>query len=201
MPSNDDGSVTVIDQHTMQVVDRYPAGRLVQHVVADCDLRTLYATASSSNRLVAINPSTGMATGALIPVVAPYNLYFTPDGSRAVVMAERRNRIDFYDRATWKKTASTPTGACRGVNHADWSADESWFLATCEFSGDLIKVDTATGTILNRLTLPKGSMPQDVRLTPDGSKFYVADMHHGGVWIIDGSGMTVIGSITTGTGA
>ena len=198
VPSNGDGSVTVIDQETMQIVNHYKVGKLPQHVVASWDLTKLYATVSAANRLVEIEPTTG-EKGASIPVAAPYNLYFMPDGSTAIVMAERMNRIDFYDPLTWKRRMSVP-GPCDGVNHADWSVDGAWFLATCEFSGDLLKVDTATGEILNVLPLEKGSMPQDLRLAPDGKKFYVADMEHGCVWIIDADGTSVIGSIETGVG-
>ena len=198
VPSNGDGSVTVIDQETMQIVAHYKVGKLPQHVVASWDLTKLYATVSAANRLVEIDPATG-EKGASIPVAAPYNLYFTPDGSTAIVMAERMNRIDFYDRLTWKRRMSVPV-PCNGVNHADWSVDGAWFLATCEFSGDLLKVDTATGEILNVLPLEPGSMPQDLRLAPDGTKFYVADMEHGCVWVIDGDGTAVIGSIETGVG-
>ncbi|MEY2417196.1 MAG: hypothetical protein QOH53_2530 [Ilumatobacteraceae bacterium] len=198
VPSNGDGSVTVIDQATMQVIKHYKVGRLVQHVVAGWDLTKLYATASGSDRLVEIDPTTG-DKGASIHVAAPYNLYFTPDGSTAIVMAERLKRMDFYDRLTWKLRFSVPT-PCDGVNHADWSLDETWFLATCEFSGQVLKVDTATGTILDVLALPDGAMPQDLRLAPDGSKFYVADMEHNCVWIIDGGGTAVVGSIETGVG-
>ncbi len=199
VPSNDDGSVTVIDQKTMKVIDRFQAGSLMQHVVPGWDLKTLYATASGSNRLVPIDPATGKA-GKGIPVEAPYNLYFTPDGKKAVVMAERLRRIDFYDRITWKLLQSVNV-PCRGVNHADWSPDGAWFVASCEFSGDIIKVDTQTGAIMNVLPLAAGAMPQDLRLAPDGTKFYVADMMSGGVWILDSSGTKVIGSIKTGVGA
>ncbi len=198
VPSNGDGSVTVIDQETMQIVNHYTVGKLPQHVVASWDLTKLYATVSAANRLVEIDPTTG-EKGASIPVGAPYNLYFTPDGSTAIVMAERMNRMDFYDPLTWKRRMSVPV-PCDGVNHADWSVDGAWFLATCEFSGDLLKVDTATGEILNVLPLEKGSMPQDLRLAPDGKKFYVADMEHGCVWIIDADGTSVVGSIETGVG-
>lgn len=198
VPSNGDGSVSVIDQQTMQVIKHFRVGRLVQHVVASWDLTKLYATASGSNSLVEIDPTTG-DKGRSIHVAAPYNLYFTPDGSTAIVMAERLKRMDFYDPDTWTLRFSVKT-PCDGVNHADWSADGTWFLATCEFSGQVMKVDSATGTILNALALPDGSMPQDLRLAPDGTKFYVADMEHGCVWIINADGTAVTGSIATGTG-
>jgi YVTN family beta-propeller protein len=199
VPSNDDGSVTVIDQATFAIVDRYRVGRLVQHVVPSWDLKTLYANASGSNQLVPIDPATGKRGGAAIRVDAPYNLYFTPDGTRAVVMAERKNHIDYYDPQTWKRILSVRV-PCNGVNHADWSPDGRWFLATCEYSGQLLKVDTVSGGVLSTIDLEAGAMPQDVRLAPDGSKFYVADMAKGGVWIIDATGTQVVGSIPTGVG-
>jgi len=200
VPSNSGGAVTVIDQETMAIVSEFSTGRLTQHVVPGWDLQTLYATASGTNRLVPIDPATG-EPGEPIPVDAPYNLYFSPDGVAAIVMAERLNRIDFYDRSTWKRFASLPTGACEGVNHADWSADTSFFVATCEFSGQVLKVDSATGTVLGLLALPDGAMPQDLRLAPDGSKFYVADMYAGGVWVLDAAGSAVVGFVETGVGA
>ncbi len=201
VPSNENGSVTVIDQASMQIVDEFHVGKLVQHVVTDWGLRRLYATASGSNQLVPIDPATGRRAGAAIRVEAPYNLYFTPDGSTAVVMAERLDRIDYYDRSSWKLLRSVATKPCAGINHADWSPDGSWFLATCEFSGGLVKIDTASGQIIGRLDLEAGSMPQDLRLAPDGTKFYVADMAHGCVWVIDATGTSVVGSIITGIGA
>ncbi len=201
VPSNTDGTVTVIDQRTLQIVTTYRVGKLAQHVVADWDMRTLYATASGSNRLVPIDPATGNRVGTPIDVAAPYNLYFTPDGTHAVVMAERLRRIDYYDRTTWERQFSIDVSPCRGVNHADWSADGSWFLVTCEFSGSILKLSTVDGAILGRLDLPAGSMPQDIRIAPDGSKFYVADMQHGCLWVLSGDGSKITGQIVTGTGA
>jgi DNA-binding beta-propeller fold protein YncE len=196
VPSTDDGSITVIDQATGTVVDSYKTGgKLVQHVVAGYDMKSLYANVSGNNFLFEINPMTGKPTGDTIPVPAPYNLYWTPDGTRAIVMAERVDRIDFYDRTTWQKIKSTPIQSfCKsqmksmsfgGVNHADWSPDGKYFLATCEFAGDMLKIDTTTMEVVDSIHLSNTAMPQDVRITPDGSKFYVADMQSGGIWVLD----------------
>jgi len=43
-------------------------------------------------------------------------------------------------------------------------------------------------------------MPQDVKLSPDGSVFYVADMEAGGVHLIDGDELREIGFLRTGKG-
>ena len=192
------GTVDVIDQATMAVVSSFTAGAISQHVVPSWDLKTLYVTASAANQLVPIDPTTGRP-GTPIPVRRPYNLYFSPDGSRAIVQAEQNNRIDYYDTHTWTRLKSVPS-TCKGNNHADWSADGSYFIVTCEFSGDLLKVDTTTGDIITKIRLPGAAMPQDVRLTPNGTEFYVADMMSDGLWILDGATMHVTGRIDTGVG-
>lgn len=193
------GTVDVIDQTTMEVIDEFTAGAIAQHVVPSWDMKTLYVNASAANRLVPIDPVTGKP-GTPINVERPYNLYFMPDGTRALVQNEQNNRLDYYDPTTWKLLKSVKA-TCRGNNHADWSADLSYFLVTCEFSGEMLKVDSASGDVLDKLSLGKGAMPQDVRLTPDGKKFYVADMMNDGVWIIDGASFTVTGKISTDIGA
>ena len=193
------GTVDIIDQQTMEVVDHFVAGSIAQHVVPSWDLKTLYVNASAGNRLVPIDPKTGKP-GTPIPVDRPYNLYFTPDGTRAVVQNEQNNRLDYYDPHTWQKLSSVPS-TCKGNNHADWSADGSYFLVTCEFSGEMLKVETASGQVITKVSLARGAMPQDVRLTPDGREFLVADMMNDCAWIIDGASMKVTGKIATGTGA
>jgi DNA-binding beta-propeller fold protein YncE len=49
-------------------------------------------------------------------------------------------------------------------------------------------------------TVQRG-MPQDIRISPDGKRFYIADMHADGVHIVDGESFKQVGFITTGLGA
>lgn len=207
VPHNDDGTVWVIDQATYEVVGKHHVGDLVQHVVPNHDMTTLWANASGSSQLIPFDPATGQP-GTPVDVDAPYNLYFTPDGGSAIVMAERRNRMDYYDTTTWQRTHSVDVpchgkGATTGgINHADWSADGQWFIATCEFSGRLVKAETTTGNILGTLDLDSPSlMPQDARVAPDGTTFLIADMMAGGVHVIDGPTLRKVGFIPTGEGA
>jgi DNA-binding beta-propeller fold protein YncE len=53
----------------------------------------------------------------------------------------------------------------------------------------------------DRRHAPTGSMPQDVKTSPDGKIFYVADMLADGVHLIDGDKFVTIGFIPTGRGA
>lgn len=198
VPTNVSGDVTVIDPETFEILATYHLGELVQHVVPSWDMQTLYANVSAHNVLVPFDPTTG-EPGEAFRVDAPYNLYFTPDGSRAVVMAERRNRIDYYDATTWQPVHSVDV-PCEGPNHADWTVDGRTFVVTCEFSSQMLRVDTATGDVVGVVDLPSGARPQDVRLGPDGSTFYIADLNAGGVRLLDATTFEVTGLVPTGAG-
>jgi len=168
-------NTTVIDQRTHKVIRVLPSGTLSQHVSPTWDLKSLYVEASVANQLVGINPKSGQIASRT-PVVRPYNLYFTPDGRRGIVMEEVANEIVFTDPHTFKRMEVVSDPSCRGPNHADFSANGRFFVVTCEFSGSLLKVSTLKHKVLGRLQLGSGSKPQDVRLSPDGLTFYVADM-------------------------
>jgi len=204
VPNRRSNDVSVIDPATMRVVDRFEVGIHPQHVVPSWDLRTLWVTNNAEGRtdgtLTPIDPRTGKP-GASIAVDDPYNMYFTPDGRYAVVVAEAFMRLDFRDPRTMALESSLAVPECKGVNHADFSIDGRYAIFTCEFAGRLAKVDMVERKVLGYLRLSKGGMPQDVRISPDGSVFFVADMRAGGVFVIDGEKFTEAGFIPTGIGA
>ncbi|MHB8643596.1 MAG: YVTN family beta-propeller repeat protein [Gaiellaceae bacterium] len=200
VPNSESNSVDVVDQQTFKVIRHFNVGRLPQHVVPSYDLKTLYVTNDAGNSLTAVNPRTGKP-GRTIPVEDPYNMYFTPDGKYAIVVAERLRRLDFRDAHTFALHHSLAVPECPGVDHMDFSADGSYLIASCEFSGRMIKVDVANERVLGTLDLRSGGMPQDVKLSPDGKVFYVADMASNGVWELSGKPFRVIRFMHTGAGA
>jgi YVTN family beta-propeller protein len=200
VPNSLSDTVDVIDPTTAQIVEHFAVGRLPQHVVPAWDLKTLYVTNDLGNSLTPIDPQTGQP-GAPIPVDDPYNMYFTPDGKYAIVVAERLERLDFRDPHTFALVKSVHVD-CRGVDHLDFSADGRYLIASCEFSGRILKLDLASQSVIGTTTLNDGNAkPQDVKLDPTGKVFYVADMIRGGVYTVDGETLTVTGFIPTGAGA
>jgi YVTN family beta-propeller protein len=198
------GSVSVIDPVAYRVVATLAAGRSPQHVVPAWNLRTLWVTNTAEGRrdgsVTAIDPRTGKPV-ASYRVDDPYNMYFTPDGRSAVIVAERHARLDFRNPDTMALQGSLRVPGCAGINHADYSADGRYALFTCEFNGRIAKVDTVHRNVLGYLKLSRGMMPQDLRAGPDGRTFFVADMRADGVFIVDGDRFKEIGFIPTGIGA
>jgi DNA-binding beta-propeller fold protein YncE len=196
--------VDVIDPATFSVADQFRAGPKPQHVIPSWDLKTLWVAGSgrrhSSGSLTPIDPISGKP-GATIRVPDAYNLYFSPDGKSAIVVAEGFRRLEFRDPQTMALKSVLPVPQCRGINHADFSIDGRYAIFTCEFEGSLVKIDTQVPKVLGVLNLSTRGMPQDIRLSPDGKVFYVADMMADGVFLIDGDAFSEIGFVATGIGA
>jgi len=200
VPNSISNTIDVIDQKTFKIVASFPVGSQPQHVVPSYDLKTLWVLNDLGDSLTKIDPATGEKKET-IPVIDPYNMYYTPDGKYAIVVAEAKRQLHFRDAQTMKMVESVPV-PCRGVDHMDFAADGRYLVASCEFSAQLIKLDVATRKVVGQLKLSNAKgMPQDVRLSPDGKVFYVADMMSDGVFEIDGDAMKEIGFIPTGKGA
>jgi YVTN family beta-propeller protein len=203
VPNRQGNDVSVIDPATMKVVDRFPVGVNPQHVVPSWDLKTLWVTNNAEGRtdgtLTPIDPMTGKP-GKAIAVDDPYNMYFTPDGRSAIVVAEALKRLDLRDPQTMTLQGSIAVPQCKGINHADFSIDGRIAIFTCEFQGGLARIDLVGRKVLGYLKLSRGGMPQDIRVSPDGKIFYVADMKAGGVFVIDGDAFKEIGFLKTGIG-
>ncbi len=199
VPNTRSDTVSVIDPATFKVIGRFKLGRLPQHVVPSYDLRTLWATNDYGNSLTPIDPRSGRP-GTPVSVADPYNMYFTADGRFAIVVAEALERLDFRDAHTMRLRHSVHV-SCQGVDHMDFSADGRFALASCEFSGQLLWVDVAHQRLARVIRLGGGSMPQDVKLSPDGKSFYVADKATGGVHVLDARSLAPRRFIRTGSDA
>jgi YVTN family beta-propeller protein len=198
VPNSKSNSVTVIDPATYKAIDTFRVGALPQHVTPSYDLKTLWVLNDKGNSISRIDPATGKLAGS-ISVSDPYNMYYTPDGKYAIVVAERLQRLNFLDASGMKLQHSLQV-PCKGVDHMDFSADGKYLIASCEFASALVKVNVPEQKLIGRLTLKSHGMPQDVKLSPDGTVFYVADMHAGGVRMIDGDNFRETGFLPTGKG-
>lgn len=249
VPEHGGNSMSVIDPVTLKVVDRFKVGRNPQHAVPSWDMKTIWVTNNSDVRhgrgsLTPIDPLTAKP-GQNVPVSDPYNMYFMPDGSAAIIVNEAGRRLDFRDPHTLALMYSVPTPECRGINHADFSITGTYAIFSCEFGGSLVKIDLVGRKVVGTLKLSTPSdplnpgaldangksaapeqpsrqirqpgrrhhghvfmghgsmrhnMPQDVRVSPDGKVFYVADMMADGVFMVDGDTLSQIGFIPTGPG-
>ena len=200
VPNSESNTVDVISQRTGRVIRHFAVGALPQHVTPSWDLKRLWVTNDKGNTLTPIDPRTSRP-GKPVPVLDPYNLYFTADGRYAIVVAEAHRQLDFRFAHSMRLHHTLPLPQCAGVDHMDFTANGRYALVSCEFAGRAVVVDLARERVRKVIALRPGAMPQDVKLSPDGRTFYVADMASNGVWLVDARRMRRIGFIATGRGA
>ncbi len=156
VPNRAANSVSVIDPATLKVIDTFKVGVHPQHVVPSWDLKTLWVANNAEGRtdgsLTPIDPRTGRP-GRPVRVDDPYNMYWSPDGQHAIVVAEAYKRLDFRDPVTMALKFSIPVPRCAGINHADFSIDGRYALFTCEFAGSVTKIDLVNRSVLGTLAL------------------------------------------------
>ena len=205
VPNCKSDTVDIIDPVTYKIIGHFALPKHTkgllepQHVIPSWNLIKLWVAQDLGDQLTEIDPMTGKE-GKTIHIDDPYNMYYTPDGKYAIVMAEREKRLDFRDAQTMQIVNRVPVN-CLGVNHADFSADGKIMIATCEFSSELIKVDVAAQRVIAHLKLEPKGMPQDCRIIPNGKLFYVANMDTNGVHVIEPNSFKQIEFIPTGKGA
>ena len=197
VPNTLSGTISVINPSTFRVIKTLRVGGEPHHVTPSWNLRTLYVDNPGNGTLDPLDPR----RATLRPrfrVADPYNLYFTPDGTKALVVAEYERVIEFRDIHTWKvlKRVFIPWP---GVDHMDFSADGRLLLVSCEYSGEVVRVDTRRMAVTGKLHV--GGRPVDVKVSPDGSVFFVANQGRSGVSVIDPVRMRQIAFIRTGIGA
>jgi YVTN family beta-propeller protein len=197
VPNTLDGTVSIIDPRTFTVIRTIRVGGEPHHITPAWNLRHLYVDNPALNRLTVIDPRAGKVTGS-VRVDSPYNLYFTPDGTKAIVVAEYDSLIEFRNPHTWKllKRVSIPF---RGVDHMDFSANGRYLLVSCEYTGVVLRISTERMKITGAIHV--GGLPIDVKVSPNGKVFYVANQGLGGVSVIDPVHMRQIKFIKTGVGA
>jgi YVTN family beta-propeller protein len=189
-------TVHVIDPKTFTITATLPVGHMPHHVTPSWDLTKLYVNDTAGNSLTVIDPMTGTIS-ATVRVEDPYNLYFTPDGKMAVVVAERLKRLDFRHPQTWKLIKSVPV-EWSGVNHLAFSRDGSYLVASCEWSGRIVKVDLKKLELVADLAL--GKLPVDVVRPPRQNLMFIADQGVHGVFAVDPDAWKMVEFIPTGRG-
>jgi len=197
VPNVSSGTISVIDPKTYQVIKTLQVGGRPHHITPSWDLKHLYIDNPGSGSLREIDPRTA-ALGPTIAARTPYNLYFTPDGTKAIVVAEYAQQLVFRDRRTWRVLKVVPIPG-RGVDHMDFSANGRYLLVSCEYTGVVARVSTISMRVTG--TLNVGGRPIDVKVSPDGKVFYVANQGTMGVSIIDPIHMKQIKFLPTGLGA
>ena len=198
VPNSVAGTVDVIDPLTFKIIDHFRVGSIPHHIAPAWDMSALYVDNEGSSSLTVLDIHTGRPSDQ-VNIPFPYNLYFTPDGTKAIDVVERLNRVEFRDwRHGWALLGAVGI-PWSGADHLDFSADGSFLMISTEYTGHVVKIDVNAMRMVGSVYV--GGLPIDVKLSPDGNDFYVTNQGRMGVSVIDVASMKEVQFIPTGRGA
>jgi DNA-binding beta-propeller fold protein YncE len=224
VPSRSSNLLLVLDPATGTVLESLRTPARPRFVAPSWDLKTLWIVAKTEGRpdgsVIPLDPKTGKL-GTPIPVESPHNLYWSADGRHAIIVARDLKRLDFRDANTMALEYSIPTPDCEGISHGEISISGRYAAFTCEMGAAVTKIDLLARKVVattkvsrdfrgaqHSASAPEAaqaaaphSMPQDMRISPDGLRLYVSDLTAGGLHVLDFASFRQVGFIPTGAGA
>ena len=192
-----EGTVSLIDRKTYEVVKRYPIGKEPHHLMITPDDKELIVANASSNELVFLDPVTGIEKRRVKRISDPYQLGFSPDRKWFLSISLRLDRVDIYNAADFSLAKRIEVG--RTPSHVAFAQDSSMAFVTMQESNDIAAIDLNVQKVVWRL--PVGKQPAGIYMTPDGKHLMVGVMGSNYFSVVDWRARKVVKQITTGDGA
>ena len=174
--------VSVIATATNTVIATIPLGGVSNGVAVTPDGRKVYVANSGSNNVFVIDTATNAVIGSPIPVgLFPFGVAVTPDGDRHAGKDEKEAQHGEAERDRHRRAGEHEGGKVYVANRDN---------------DNVSVIDTATNTVI--ATIPVGSFPLGVAVTPDGRKVYVANSGSNNVFVIDTASNLVLAVVSVG---
>jgi YVTN family beta-propeller protein len=191
----DDG-VTVVDVVTKTVIGTIPVGLAPWDVAFSPDGRKAYVVNGGSTASISIIDVATNSVSETIPFSGspfPRNLVITPDG----LMAYVSSNLGVFPVDLTTNTIGTviPTGSSYGI--ALLPDGQTAFVA--ERGANVVRVVDLVSQDVLPTSIPVGTSPENMRLSPDGAFVYVANSSNpGSVSVIDVGTSGVVATVPVG---
>jgi len=188
--------IAVIDPQTLEVVRTFPSGDDPEAFAVHPD-GNVYISNEEDAKASVIDPASGKLVAEIEVGIEPEGVAVSPDGSRVIVTSESTNMLHIIAVPAHTIENNILVGA--RPRAATFSADGSIAYATSEISGEVKKVDVASGKILGRMPLADDqAKPKDILVSRDGQQLYVAGGRANRVFVLDARTLEIQNSVPVG---
>lgn len=191
-----DNVITVLDPNTLEVLRSFESGDDPETFAVHSN-GNIYISNEEDAKASVFNPRTGERLAEIEVGIEPEGVAISPDGSRVIVTSESTNMLHLIKVPEHTIDKNILVGA--RPRAATFSHDSKTAYATSEISGEVKKIDVATGTILGKMPLSNDqAKPKDVVLSRDGSRLYVAGGRANRVFVLDADTLEIVKAIPVG---
>src|SRR5271163_3914036 len=188
--------IGVVDVATRSLKAKLNAGSDPEEFDLSKDGKNIYISNEDIKTASVINIASGKLEH-IIPVgQEPEGVTTTPDGKQFYVTCEAGGDIYVINTGDFSVTTHFKVnGRPRSV---DFLSKRAVGFIPSESVGELNVIDTANATVLKTLSLPTGSRPMRVRVSPDETKVYVSNGRAGTVSVLDSRTYELLATIKVG---
>ena len=188
--------IGVLDVATRRLTGKLHAGSDPEEFALSKDGRRIYISNEDTKTASVINIATAKLEH-IVPVgQEPEGVTTTPDGKQFYVTCEAGGDIYVVDTGSYSAVAHFKVnGRPRSV--AFLSAGGIGFIPS-ESVGELNVIDSLNAKVLRTITLPAGSRPMRVKLSPDETRLYVSNGRAGTISVFDTHSYQLLETIKVG---
>ena len=189
--------IGVLDVAARKFTGKLHAGSDPEEFALSKDGRRIYISNEDTKTASVINIVSGKLEH-IVPVgQEPEGVTTTPDGKQFYVTCEAGGDIYVVDTSSYSAVAHFKVnGRPRSV--AFLSGGGIGFIPS-ESVGELNVIDSVNAKVLKTITLPAGSRPMRVKLSPDETRLYVSNGRAGTISVFDTHSYELLETIKVGT--
>ena len=188
--------IGLVDAGQGKFLRKIPAGSDPEQFCLSPDGAKIYIANEDVGAATVLDALTGKVV-TFVPVSRePEGVGVSPDGRFFYVTCETAGDVFAIDAKTDKVIGHLQVHP--RPRSVAFLPDGSRAFIPSESVGELNVIDTAHQTLLKVITLPKGSRPMTVKVSPDGKKIYASTGRGGTVCVLDAHTYEVLNTIPVG---
>ncbi len=187
----------IVDAVQKKFLRKIPVGSDPEQFAVSTDGKRIYISNEDVRTATILDADTGKIVTFTPVSQEPEGVGVRPDGKIFYVTCETAGDVFAIDAATGKVVGQVQVHP--RPRSIDFLPDGSRAFVPSESVGELNVIDSVNQTVLKVITLPKGSRPQCVKVSPDGKKVYASTGRGGTVVVVDANTYEVLNTIKVGT--
>ena len=187
----------IIDAVQKKFLRKIPVGSDPEQFALSKDGTRIYISNEDVRTATILDATTGKIVTFTPVSQEPEGVGVRPDGKIFYVTCETAGDVFAIGAETGKVVGQVVVHP--RPRSIDFLPDGSRAFVPSESVGELNVIDSVNQTLLKVITLPKGSRPQCVKVSPDGKKVYASTGRGGTVVVVDANTYEVLDTIKVGT--
>lgn len=188
--------IGLVDAVQKRFLRKIPAGSDPEQFCLSPDGSKIFIANEDVGATTILDAATGKVV-TFVPVSRePEGVGVSPDGGFFYVTCETAGDVFVIDAKTYKKIGHMVVHP--RPRSVAFLPDGSRAFIPSESVGELNVINTTNQTLLKVITLPKGSRPMTVKVSPDGRRVYASTGRGGTVCVVDARTYDVLNTIPVG---